>query len=180
MPLFFAFSKCCLLVLLMLCVFMSCFMNFCSYIYFPFFWAAPRGLWDFRPATRDRNGAPCIASSLNYGPPREEVLPLGDFRRHRGSLPKCQASASLGGSLAVGTPALWHRCWGLPSSGDPPGAAERVQPEGVEAGRSTGPWLPACPRAQLHHRLGQLARVPGALPASCEQGLRHGRAARPV
>ena len=112
--------------------------------------------WSVGSSSGDQGSQRCplhCKHSLNYGPPREEVLPLRDFRCHRGALPKCQASASLGGSLGVGTPTLWHRCWGRLSWGDPPGAAERVEPERVEAGRSTGPaphmpTSPAPPRTR--------------------------------
>ena len=101
------------------------------------------------------------AQSLNRQAPREEVLPLGDFRCHRGALPKCQASASLGSALGVRTLALRDRCGGLLSWGDPAVAAEHVEPKRAEAGHSTGSGALLGPQGLCLH-------------------VRHGRAARPA
>lgn len=124
----------------------SSFLNLKNVFIFPFFWLphAACGIFVTRPGIAMVPPA-LEAQSLNRQAPREEVLPLGDFRCHCGALPKCQASASLGGALGVQTLALRDRCWGLLSWGDPVVAVEHVEPERAEAGHSTGPRPPGTP-----------------------------------
>lgn len=60
--------------------------------------AAPRGLWDLCPPTRDRNGAPCVGSkrSPNDGPPGKKSCLLETLDITAGLCPSAKPALRLG------------------------------------------------------------------------------------